>query len=75
MHAKQMKRIAFVVMNEITTGTFVMFHVNSDMFIYQVFNMYNHLSIMRCKQPQQLTICLVHLSLQVPHEIRVGRKG
>lgn len=48
MHAKQMKRIAFVVMNEITTGTFVMFHVNGDMFIYQVFNMYNHLSIMGC---------------------------
>lgn len=43
-----MKRIAFVVMNEIITGTFVMFHVNGNMFIYQVFNTYNHLSITRC---------------------------
>lgn len=47
MHAKQMKRIAFVVMNEMTTGTFVMFHVKGDVFIDQVFNMYNHLSITR----------------------------
>lgn len=48
MHAKQIKRITFVVMNEMTTGTFVMFRVNGDMFIYQLFNMYNHLSAMRC---------------------------
>lgn len=36
-----MKRIAFVAMNEITTGTFVMLRVNGDMFIYQVFDTYN----------------------------------
>lgn len=79
-----MKRIAFVVMNEMTTGTFVMFHVNGDMFIYQVFNMYSHpfhhemsYYTLQEKQPQQLTICLAHLSLQVAHGVkkRVGRKG
>jgi len=43
-----MKRIVFAVMNEMTTGTFVVFHVNGDMFIDQVFNTYNHLSITRC---------------------------
>lgn len=44
IHAKQIKRITFVVTNEMTGGTFVMFCVTGDMFIYQVFNMSNHLS-------------------------------
>lgn len=48
IHAKQMKRITFAVMNEITGGTFVVFCGAGDMFIYQVFNTSNHPSIMRC---------------------------